>query len=41
MNKDEQELFDKYTDEFKLNSEIANTLARDKQLSHFYNEANQ
>ncbi len=39
MNKDEQELFDKYTDEFKLNSEIANTLARDKQLSHFYNEA--
>ena len=39
MNQDEQALFDKYTNEFKLNSEVANTLARDAKLSHFYQEA--
>ena len=32
-------LFDKYTNEFGLNSEVANTLARDEQLSSFYEEA--
>ncbi|SFV57719.1 Glutaminyl-tRNA synthetase [hydrothermal vent metagenome] len=39
MSEDEQKLFDKYTNEFKLNFEVANTLARDKQLSNFYEEA--
>ncbi|MDD2789318.1 MAG: glutamine--tRNA ligase/YqeY domain fusion protein [Sulfurimonas sp.] len=39
MNKEEQALFDKYTSEFGLNSEVANTLARDKQLSSFYEES--
>jgi len=39
MNKEEQELFDKYTKELNLNSEVANTLARDKKLSLFYKEA--
>jgi glutaminyl-tRNA synthetase len=39
MSEEEQLLYDKYTDEFKLNSEVANTLARDRQLSHFYEEA--
>ncbi|HIC13206.1 MAG TPA: glutamine--tRNA ligase/YqeY domain fusion protein [Sulfurimonas sp.] len=32
-------LFTKYTQELKLNSEVANTLARDSQLSAFYEEA--
>jgi len=39
MSEDEQTLFDKYTAEFGLNSEVANTLARDEQLSSFYEEA--
>jgi glutaminyl-tRNA synthetase len=39
MSQKELLLFDKYTNEFKLNSEVANTLARDKQLSSFYEEA--
>ena len=39
MSEAEQTLFDKYTLELKLNSEIANTLARDEQLSRFYEEA--
>ncbi len=39
MNKDEQILFDKYTNKLKLNTEVANTLARDKKLSSFYEEA--
>ncbi len=39
MSEDEQVLFDRYTKELKLNSEVANTLARDKRLSHFYDEA--
>ncbi|HHD82048.1 MAG TPA: glutamine--tRNA ligase, partial [Campylobacterales bacterium] len=39
MTEAEQALFDKYTNELKLNSEVANTLARDAQLSAFYEEA--
>lgn len=39
MSDREQTLFDKYTDEFGLNSEVANILARDKQLSSFYEES--
>nr|WP_321265641.1 glutamine--tRNA ligase/YqeY domain fusion protein [uncultured Sulfurimonas sp.] len=39
MNENQLKLFAKYTDEFKLNSEIANTLARDKNLSSFYEDA--
>jgi glutaminyl-tRNA synthetase len=36
MTPEEQALFNKYTSEHALNSEVANTLARDKKLSHFY-----
>ena len=36
MSKAQQTLFDKYTGEFGLNSEVANTLARDEHLSSFY-----
>jgi len=39
MNEEEQALFDKYTHQFKLNNEVANTLARDAKLSSFYEEA--
>jgi len=39
MSDEEQALFDKYTNELKLNSEVANTLARDAKLSFFYEEA--
>ena len=39
MTAEEQALFDNYTNELKLNFEVANTLARDKQLSAFYKEA--
>jgi glutaminyl-tRNA synthetase len=39
MSEKEQQLFDKYTSELKLNSEVANTLARDEKLSHFYEES--
>ena len=39
MSEREQALFDKYTSELKLNSEVANTLARDEKLSSFYEEA--
>jgi len=39
MTETEQALFDKYTQELKLNSEVANTLARDEKLSSFYEEA--
>jgi glutaminyl-tRNA synthetase len=39
MSAEEEALFNKYTNELKLNSEVANTLARDAQLSHFYEEA--
>ena len=38
MNESESVLFEKYTKALKLNSEIANTLARDEKLSHFYDE---
>ncbi len=39
MSEEEQVLFEKYTNELKLNSEVANTLARDEKLSAFYEEA--
>ncbi len=39
MSEAEQTLFDKYTGEFSLNSEVANILARDEKLSNFYYEA--
>ncbi len=39
MSEAQQTLFDTYTSKFKLNSEVANTLARDAQLSSFYEEA--
>ncbi len=39
MSEAEQALFDKYTGELKLNSEVANTLARDEKLSSFYEKA--
>jgi len=39
MSKEEEILFDKYTNDHKLNSEVANTLARDAKLSKFYEEA--
>jgi glutaminyl-tRNA synthetase len=39
MTAEEQALFDNYTNELKLNSEVANTLARDVKLSAFYKEA--
>ncbi len=39
MSEAEQALFDKYTNELKLNNEVANTLARDEKLSKFYEEA--
>ncbi len=39
MNEAQQKLFDKYTNEFGLNSEVANTLSRDEHLSSFYEEA--
>ncbi|HEO99267.1 MAG TPA: glutamine--tRNA ligase/YqeY domain fusion protein [Epsilonproteobacteria bacterium] len=39
MSETEQARFDRYTVELKLNSEVANTLARDEKLSGFYEEA--
>jgi len=39
MSESEQALFDKYTNEFKLNSMVADILARDEKLSSFYEEA--
>ena len=39
MNETQQALFDKYIAELKLNSEVANILARDEKLSSFYDEA--
>jgi glutaminyl-tRNA synthetase len=38
MTIEEQRLFDRYVNKDKLNSEVANTLARDKKLSKFYQE---
>ncbi|HIP18132.1 MAG TPA: glutamine--tRNA ligase/YqeY domain fusion protein [Sulfurovum sp.] len=39
MSAQEQAHFDRYTAELELNPEVANTLARDAQLSTFYDEA--
>ena len=39
MTHEQEILFEKYTKEDKLNSEVANTLARDSTLSAFYQEA--
>ena len=39
MSEAQQALFDKYTDRLGLNTEVANTLARDEKLSSFYEEA--
>jgi glutaminyl-tRNA synthetase len=39
MTEQEQALFDKYTTEFKLNSMVADILARDEKLSSFYADA--
>jgi len=39
MSEEEQARFDKYTNKLKLNSEVANTLARDAKLSAFYEES--
>ena len=39
MSEAQQTLFDKYTGELGLNSEVANTLARDEKLSSFYHDA--
>ncbi len=39
MSEAQQALFDRYTTELKLNSEVANILARDEYLSSFYEEA--
>jgi glutaminyl-tRNA synthetase len=39
MSEDQEALFNKYTSELGLNSEVANTLARDANLSSFYAEA--
>ncbi len=39
MSAAEEALFDRYTGELKLNSEVANTLARDEKLSAFYDAA--
>jgi len=39
MTPEEQSLFDKYLNEYGLNSEVSNTLARDETLSRFYAEA--
>jgi glutaminyl-tRNA synthetase len=39
MSEEGQVLYDHYTNEHKLNPEVANTLARDKRLSQFFQEA--
>ena len=39
MSAHEQTLFDKYTNELKLNSMVADILARDEKLSSFYGDA--
>ncbi len=39
MTEAEKALYEHYTKELKLNSEVANTLARDEKLSTFYKEA--
>jgi glutaminyl-tRNA synthetase len=39
MTPEQKELFERYTQALKLNTEVANTLARDAKLSAFYEEA--
>ena len=39
MSESEQKLYETYINKFKLNSEIANTIARDEKLSNFFEEA--
>ncbi|MDX9796195.1 MAG: glutamine--tRNA ligase/YqeY domain fusion protein [Arcobacteraceae bacterium] len=39
MSEVQKTLFEKYTNELKLNGEVANILARDEKLSSFYEEA--
>ena len=39
MTDEQKILFEKYTNDFKLNSEVSNTLARDKFLSNFFEDA--
>ena len=39
MTPQEQRLYEHYTQALKLNGEVANTLARDEKLSHFFDEA--
>jgi len=39
MNDEQKALFEKFTNDLKLNSEVANTLARDQFLSNFFEEA--
>ncbi len=39
MSDEQKTLFDKFTNDLKLNSEVANTLARDTFLSNFFEEA--
>ena len=39
MNEDQKAAFEKYTNTLGLNSEVANILARDEHLSHFFEEA--
>ena len=39
MSREEEILFKIYSEEHRLNREVANTLARDKELSKFYKEA--
>lgn len=39
MTKEQQALFDQYTQKLKLNNEVSNILARDEQLSSFYEKA--
>ncbi|MBA1437417.1 MAG: glutamine--tRNA ligase/YqeY domain fusion protein [Epsilonproteobacteria bacterium] len=39
MSQEEQALFDRYTSKLGLNSEVANTIARDADLASFYSEA--
>ena len=39
MNEDQKAAFEKYTNTLGLNSEVANILAKDEHLSHFFEEA--
>ncbi len=39
MNEEQNKAFNKYANELKLNNELANILARDEELSHFFEES--